>query len=107
MAVVIPDASVPLVDAKTGLITKDWYPHIRFLIDQANQAQSDISDQAGDLASRPTLDTNIWTQQQGFTRVNLTDAANISWDVQTQQTAAVTLTASVGHPRIYSRHLSG
>lgn len=38
-----------------------------------------------------TLNTNTWVQQQGFARQTLTDAATITWDGQTQQTAVVTL----------------
>lgn len=47
-----------------------------------------------------TLSTNVWTQQQGFTRVSLTDAATISWNAQTQQSAYVLLTAGVGATRV-------
>lgn len=38
-----------------------------------------------------TLNTNTWAQQQGFALQTLTDAATISWNLQTQQTAVVTL----------------
>ena len=38
-----------------------------------------------------TLNTNTWLQQQGFGTQTLTDAATISWNVQTQQVAKVTL----------------
>ena len=38
-----------------------------------------------------TLNTNTYAQQQGFTTATLTDAASISWNLQTQQTAKVTL----------------
>ena len=38
-----------------------------------------------------TLNTNIWLQQQGFGTNALTDAATISWNLQTQQVAKVTL----------------
>jgi len=38
-----------------------------------------------------TLNTNTWNQQQGFATATLTDAATISWNLQTQQTAKVTL----------------
>ncbi len=41
MAVNVPDAGSPIVDSN-GLITKDWYPVIRLLIDQANAAESDL-----------------------------------------------------------------
>lgn len=37
------------------------------------------------------LTTNTWTQEQGFATATLTDAATISWNLQTQQTAKVTL----------------
>jgi len=56
VAVVIPDASVPLVDAKTGLITKDWYPHIRFLIDQGNASESGVDDANTSLATKAEQD---------------------------------------------------
>lgn len=46
-----------------------------------------------------TLSTNVWTQQQGFTRVSLTDAATITWNAQTQQSAYVLLTSAVGGTR--------
>jgi hypothetical protein len=46
-----------------------------------------------------TLATNVWTQQQGFTRVSLTDAATIAWNAQTQQSAYVLLTSGVGGTR--------
>lgn len=45
------------------------------------------------------LTTNAWTQQQGFTRVSLTDASTISWNAQTQQSAYVLLTSGVGGTR--------
>ena len=35
-----------------------------------------------------------WTAQQNFNEVSLTDAANISWDLNTQQVAGLTLTAN-------------
>ncbi len=38
-----------------------------------------------------TLNTNTWAQQQGFGTQTLTDAATITWNVQTQQVAKVTL----------------
>ncbi len=47
-----------------------------------------------------TLATNVWTQQQGFTRVSLTDAATITWNAQTQQSAYVLLTSGVGATRV-------
>lgn len=46
-----------------------------------------------------TLNTNTWAQQQGFAQVSLTDAATISWNCQTQQSAYVLLTAGVGGTR--------
>ncbi len=47
-----------------------------------------------------TLNTNGWLQQQGFGRIQLTDASTIAWNVQTQQTALVVLTAAVGGTRV-------
>lgn len=41
-----------------------------------------------------TLNTNTWLQQQGFAQATLTDAATINWNLQTQQTATVTLGGS-------------
>lgn len=38
------------------------------------------------------LNTNTFAQQQGFGTATLTDAATIAWNLQTQQTAKVTLT---------------
>lgn len=38
-----------------------------------------------------TLNTNTWVQQQAFGTQTLTDAATIAWNLQTQQTAKVTL----------------
>lgn len=38
-----------------------------------------------------TLNTNTWVQQQGFALQTLTDAATVAWNLQTQQTAIVTL----------------
>ncbi len=46
-----------------------------------------------------TLNTNVWLQQQGFTRVSLTDASTITWNAQTQQSAYVLLTSAVGGTR--------
>lgn len=37
------------------------------------------------------LNTNTFVQQQGFATATLTDGANIAWNLQTQQTAKVTL----------------
>ena len=51
MAVNVPDAGSPLVDSN-GLITKDWYPVIRLLIDQANAAESGLSDAEGSLETK-------------------------------------------------------
>ncbi len=46
-----------------------------------------------------TLNTNTWAQQQGFAQVSLTDAATITWNAQTQQSAYVLLTSGVGGTR--------
>lgn len=57
-----------------------------------------------------TLNTNVWVQQQGFTRVSLTDASTITWNAQTQQSAYVLLTAAVGSTRVLgapSNQISG
>ena len=56
MAVVIPDASVPLIDPKTGLITKDWYPRILFLINQANSTASNLDDTNSGLGTKADQD---------------------------------------------------
>jgi len=41
-----------------------------------------------------TVNTNSFAQQQGFGTATLTDAASISWNLQTQQVAKVTLGGS-------------
>lgn len=51
MAVNVPDAGSSLVDDK-GLITKDWYPVIRLLIDQANASESGLTDAEGSLETK-------------------------------------------------------
>jgi len=47
-----------------------------------------------------TLNTNTFAQQQGFARASLTDASTITWNAQTQQSAYVLLTSSVGGTRV-------
>lgn len=45
-----------------------------------------------DLIAKPDIDVvQSWTAQQNFTEATLTDATNISWDLDGAQTAKVTL----------------
>lgn len=52
------------------------------------QERSDIAANT----AKSLSDVNGWTGQQYFALATLTDAANISWNLNTQQAAAVTLT---------------
>ena len=54
-----------------------------------------LAEVAADLVTRAKLSVaNLWTAQQSFAPVALTDGANIAWDVSTRQKAKVTLAGS-------------
>jgi hypothetical protein len=50
-----PDASVPVVGSD-GIITKDWYPVLRLLVDQANTSEANLADTSSGLDTKATLD---------------------------------------------------
>lgn len=67
-------------------LNKRRYLNFASGVKATDDSTSDQSDIAIDLTS-----VNAWTGQQYFAEATLTDGANIDWNVNTQQTAKVTL----------------
>jgi len=54
---------------------------------------TDIATNVSDISGKPnTNTTQTWTAQQTFVEGTLTDATNISWDLDTDQASKVTIT---------------
>lgn len=66
-------------------------PSPRFSAGNGLTGGSNTASFAIDTTVVATLNENTFTQQQGFPEATLTDAATISWNLQTQQCATVTL----------------
>lgn len=89
--------------APHGGPNQTWWQYLKDLGERAASSEGSIGElgtaAAEDIgtsgATVPLCNTvNAWSKQQYFPIQTLTDAANIAWNLDTQQTAIVTLTAS-------------
>lgn len=102
MTLTIPPPTEKLV-APHGGMNQTWYERLSSLFSSATGSASGLAG-LGTAAAKnigtsggtvPLLNTaNQWSKQQWFPIATLTDAATIEWNLETQQTAIVTLGAA-------------
>lgn len=103
MTAPIPSPQVPIKARSHEGVDTPWYTFFMDLVTRATSAESGLGGlgtaAAEDIgtsgATVPLCNTvNQWSKQQYFPIQTLTDAANIAWNLETQQTAIVTLGGS-------------
>ena len=111
MTITLPPPQTSLV-APHGGLNEPWLRQLSAAVKQVNSLTESLAELGGD-GEGPVLGTaalknigtsgdavpllntaNQWSKQQWFPIQTLTDAASIAWDLETQQTAIVTLGGS-------------
>ena len=102
MTLQLPPPQTPLVGPNGGMDSR-WHEALRAALASADSSSGSLTDLG--TAARKNVGTsgdtvplcntaNAWSKQQYFPIQTLTDAATIAWNLDTQQTAIVTLGGS-------------